>query len=140
MTTTRIYLPLALADLERLRADRSLTGPLNVHAVTPALAAGLPGTDEEEREYVALCDAVEAATGLRARVGDRRVVAAADVVAGVVVPAEGDQPASRMSLPAGLELGRIASFHIDEVAGADDDELLWYDATELDAVIAFGAS
>jgi len=43
-------------------------------------------------------------------------------------------------LAASVPMSRIASFHVDEVAGVatepEVDDLLWYDATELDEVRA----
>ncbi len=143
----RVYLPLALAGLDRLAADREVApGPLRAHAVTAALARAMPGAEEEDREYVALCDAVEAAGGLRGSPGDRRVVAAADVAADVVAEvvegpgevvgevAEGAGARSRVTLSAAVPLRRVVSFHVDEVGGDDDADLLWYDVTELDGL------
>ena len=47
-------------------------------------------------------------------------------------------PVSRVRLVASVPLRRIASFHVDESAEAakdvEADDLLWYDATELDEV------
>jgi hypothetical protein len=146
MSQTRIYVPLALADLDDLARRRALgKAPLAAYTVTDALAAALPTADEEEREYVALSDAAEAAGALRERPGDRRVLAAADVDAVVVTDdsdpghttgrLEGDLSRVRVAEP--VPLPRVVSFHVDEVGGEEDEEMLWYDVTELDELRRF---
>jgi hypothetical protein len=137
MTQTRIYLPLNGSRLQALAASRSLSGaPLAAFAVTSRLERSLPTGEEEEWEYAALCEAVEAAGALRERPDAKRVVAAADVDPAWVVASAGDgTPLSAVEVSEAVPLRRIASFHIDELPGADGTEdLLWYDATELDEV------
>ena len=80
MTQTRIYLPLHAARLRELADTRQLSGPpLAAFAVTASIERSLPMGDEEEWEYIALCEAVAAAGELREKDGAKRVVAAADV-------------------------------------------------------------
>ena len=133
MPLTRVYLPLTPADLAGLAEGRPLgPAPRNAHAVTPAL--GRPGlvTDEEELEHTAWVAATEEAAGASGSEPRRRVIAAADVDAAIVVhPTSPDVP-SRVEVSAPVERRRIVSFHVDEVAGATDPtDLLWYDVTEL---------
>jgi len=139
---TRVYLPLTSADLDALAAGRPLgPAPLAAHAVTPAL--GRPGlvTDEEELEHAAWLAAAQEAANAAGTPGPsgpsgpsprRRVIAAADVDAAVVVhPTAPDVP-SRVEVVAPVERRRIVSFHVDEEAGATEPtDLLWYDVTEL---------
>ena len=133
MPLTRVYLPLTAADLTALAEGRAVgPAPRAAHAVTPAL--GKPGlvTDEEELEHTAWAAAAQEAIGLAGTPPRRRVVAAADVDAAVVVhPTAPDVP-SRVEVSAPVERRRIVSFHVDEEPGATDPtDLLWYDVTEL---------
>ena len=133
MPLTRVYLPLTPADLTGLAEGRPLgPAPRNAHAVTPAL--GKPGlvTDEEELEHAAWVAAAEEAIGAPGSAPRRRVIAAADVDAAIVVhPTSPDVP-SRVEVAAPVERRRIVSFHVDEVAGSTEPtDLLWYDVTEL---------
>ena len=136
MSQTRIYVPLNASRLRELGETRTLAGvPLAAFAVTSRLERLMPLGDEEEWEYAALCDAVEAASWLREKQDAKRVVAAADVEADwVTAGGEGSSPAAG-EVGEALPLRRIVSFHIDEQPGADGaEDLLWYDATELDEV------
>jgi hypothetical protein len=138
MTQTRIYLPLTPADVAQL-AGSGEVAPSSAYAVTPALRSDLPAGDEEEREYVAMGDAVAAAGELRdaaaGAIPGKRVVAAADVdTASVLVsPARPGEARSLVRLAGPVPLRRVVSLHVDEEPGGDDD-LLWYDVTELDVV------
>ena len=142
MTQTRIYLPLTAADVQTLVRSGEVV-PSGAYAVTPALRSQLPSGHEEECEHLAMTDATAAAGALRdARAGDarpdgggRRVVAAADVDAAAVVvtPARPGTPRSAVALQGPVALRRIVSFHLDEGPGGEED-LLWYDVTELDEV------
>jgi len=130
---TRVYLPLTAADLIGLAEGRAVgPAPRAAHAVTAAL--GKPGlvTDEEELEHTAWAAAAQEAIGLAGTPPRRRVVAAADVDAAVVVhPTEPDVP-SRVEVSAPVERRRIVSFHVDEEPGMTEaTDLLWYDVTEL---------
>jgi hypothetical protein len=133
MPLTRVYLPLTPADLTGLAEGRPLgPAPRNAHAVTPSL--GKPGlvTDEEELEHAAWVAATEEAIAAPGSAPRRRVIAAADVDAAIVVhPTSPDVP-SRVEVAAPVERRRIVSFHVDEVAGSTEPtDLLWYDVTEL---------
>ena len=130
----RVYLPLDPAALEILRG-RGEVGPAPVRAhaaLAPSARPGLGG-DDEEREYAAW-SAAAADAAERARRGGRRVVASADVDAAVVRRENDD--ATAVELDAVVALSRIASFHIDEQPGGDVSDLLWYDVTEHDDVVA----
>ena len=133
MSQTRIYVPLNAARLRELNETRTLAeSPLPAFAVTSRLERSMPTGDEEEWEYAALCDAVEAASGLRGTQDAKRVVAAADVEADWVKAAGEASALSAVEVTEALPLPRIVSFHIDEKPGADGaEDLLWYDATEL---------
>lgn len=125
MTTRRVYLPATLRDLEALLADGALPpAPRTAYAVTSGLAASLPRVDQEEREYAAFLDAVDAATA--SANGGRRVVIAADASADHVI----EEAGTRVEISGRLRRGDLASFHVDELVGGDEADLLWYDATE----------
>jgi len=155
---TRIYLPLDNDWLLALTRTRQLGDvPLSAHAVTESLRRALPAADEEELEYAALCDAVDASARRRDGPGERRMVAAADVdrawVTAVGAPdgvpidgaliadadADAAVPESAVWVAHAVPLGQVAAFHVDEAGAADDDELLWYDPTEL-GTFQFSAS
>lgn len=146
MPVVRIYIPVGGHDLEVLSGTGVLkAGPdasRAAFAVTDALVARAPGVDIEDLEYAAFTDAVAAAAKARSRRTDRRVVASADADPDWV-SSGGDVASSAVELVASVPVSRIASFHIDEHAGADTgagdvvdhaDELLWYDVTELEDV------
>ncbi len=103
------------------------------------LRSGKPGlvTDEEELEHAAWVAAAEEAIAPAGTAPRRRVVAAADVDAAIVVhPTSPDVP-SRVEVSAPVERRRIVSFHVDEEPGCSEPtDLLWYDVTELAAVRA----
>jgi hypothetical protein len=134
MTQTRIYVPLTAAGVRRLAADRQIgTGSLRAFAVTGRVERAAPTGDEEEWEYAALTEAVDAATAARGS-QDRRVVAAADVDP-TWVQEQGDTAAS-VQISSPVPLSRVVSFHVDESPGDEGmDDLLWYDATELEEVL-----
>ena len=143
MPQTRIYVPLNLTTLANLSRTRELAGPVvAAHAVTSAFERSLPGTDEEEREYAAMCAAAQAASDLRVAAHDRRIVAAADVpptdVADPVVPHP--DSLSLVDVAGPVRLRHIVSFHVDEIGGTEEVDMLWFDVTELDDVITFAKS
>ena len=137
MTQTRIYLPLTPSDVREL-AERREVGPAPVaaYAVTRRLERSLPTADEEEWEYAALTEAVEAAEAAQGTAVAKRVVAAADVD-----PAWVEDDATRDGLGAvritsTVPLRLVVSLHVDETAGDQGmEDLLWYDVTELDEVL-----
>lgn len=134
MPLIRVYLPLNPSALATLRQTGEV-GPAPVAGHTALAASPRPGigNDDEEREYAAWSAAASDAAD-RAADGARRVIASADVDAAVVQrPAE---DSTAIELGGTIALPRIASFHIDEEPGGDVSDLLWYDVTELDDVIA----
>ena len=138
MTLTRIYLPLNAARLRELAAGGVIAGrPLRAHAVTEAVRAAQPAGDEEEREYSALCDAASSSRLLLEAGESRRIVAAADVDSSLVQEVATGEAAtpSTVEVSEAVPLKRIASFHVDEDGADEDEELLWYDATELSVLV-----
>jgi hypothetical protein len=136
MSPTRIYLPLNAARLRDLATTRVLgPAPLAAHGVTSNVRAGDPNGDQEGWEYVALGEAAEASAASLPAGERRRVVAAADVDDSWVTAADADGVASAVTVSQPVPMQRIASFHVDEKDVADDDELLWYDVTELDGLL-----
>jgi len=139
MSVTRIYVPLNASRLRSLDKNRSLgEAPFLAHAVTQALKAAAMGVGQDQWEYAALGDAVRGSAALLTPGESRRIVAAADVESEVVgSPGPGtciDESAVFISEP--VALNRIASFHVDGDNSCEDDELLWYDVTELPAILA----
>lgn len=137
MTQTRIYLPLDTARMRELAETRSLARvPLGAFAVTGRIERSLPTGDEEEWEYAALCEAAEAASAGRGAARTKRVIAAADVDGDWVSEVSEGAALAAVTVSEPVQLRDIVSFHVDEAPGADGTEdLLWYDATELDEVI-----
>jgi len=137
MTQTRIYLPLNAAGLRRLASDRAVSGsPVRAFAVTDRVERALPAGDEEEWEYAALVEAVEAATLVLPSLDERRMVAAADVEPSWVSGNGAGDSLAAVEVSQPVPLARVVSFHVDETPGDDGmADLLWYDATELDEVL-----
>jgi hypothetical protein len=137
MTQTRVYLPLTPDMVRDLAQSRRIApAPVAAHAVTPRLERALSGAEEEEREYAALCDAAEASGALSAGTVVRRVVAAADVdPSWVEIRGDSSPGLSSVSVTEPVPLRLVASFHVDEVPGRNEEELLWYDVTELPEVV-----
>ncbi|MHB1472959.1 MAG: DUF6912 family protein [Dermatophilaceae bacterium] len=142
MTLIRIYIPLNAAGLRRLAADRVVTGaPFLAHAVTDAVCVSAPGAGQDGWEYSALSDAVLRSAALLTPGERRRIVAAADVATELVgSAAPGDSgdfvEDSAVLILDSVALKRIASFHVDDDEASEDDELLWYDVTELPVILA----
>ena len=139
MTLTRVYVPLNASRLRSLDADRALGGaPFLAHAVTEALRDSAPTAGQDEWEYAALNDAARSSAALLTSAESRRIVAAADVTADLVGSAwpEGSIDESAVSIAEPIELSWIASFHVDDDHSSEDDELLWYDVTELPVILA----
>ena len=138
MVTLRCYLPLSPQQLETLRRDRRLPGPLRACTVTRSIRAALPSGDQEEWEYAAL---QAAALGLAAD-GAPVIVAAVDLVQDSVDASRPEGPQVRIG---DVDLPRVAALHVgDDVITADpgalpgpdeEIELSWYDTTELGQVI-----
>lgn len=139
MTLTRIYIPLNASGLRSLDADRAVAGaPFLAFAVTDEVRIAAPTAGQDAWEYVALSDAALCSAALLASGETRRVVAAADVapeLVGSAAPGD-DIDASAVSILDSVALKRIASFHVDDDDASEDDELLWYDVTELPVILA----
>ncbi|MDP9799555.1 hypothetical protein J2S43_008067 [Catenuloplanes nepalensis] len=135
-----------------------------VHAVTPHLREWYAEGDEEELEYVAFTRAAQSALVLLHRdpqAARRRVVISADLPATALTRGDDQLGSSIMTLGRPLPLGAVAAVHVDSmdavadvtaavdavpaaidgdedaqftVDGAEDHELEWYDATELDRI------
>ncbi|WP_409483547.1 DUF6912 family protein [Arsenicicoccus dermatophilus] len=133
MAVRRTYLPLDLDDLRALHDRGEVTAAAleGACAVTAAVARELPDDDEEEREYDALreCAAV-AAERAGAR---RRVIAAADLAPAGVADVPDGYAFVRVTSP--VRLGQLVSFHVDETTAHEDEDLLWYDVSELAEVL-----
>lgn len=143
---TRVYLPLNMRQLRTLSAERYLSdGELEGFAVTVALVAALPSSEDEEgHEYAALQEAA-----LAAAVRGGLVVLAADVdSAQVEEPGQADnvedhgaageqmsQSPGRVVVREGVALRRVVSVQVLDPANERDPsadlELSWYDVTEL---------
>ncbi len=142
MTLTRIYIPLNAAGLRRLDADRAVTGaPFLAYAVTDAVRASAPAAGQDQWEYSALGDAVLRSAELLSPREKRRLVAAADVeseLVGSAVPSDSGDfiEDSAVLILESVALNRIASFQVDADEASEDDELLWYDVTELPVILA----
>jgi len=137
-TVTRIYIPLNASGLRSLSSRGAVGGgPLTAHAVTERVRASDPAGGQDEWEYTALNDAAGTSAGLLTGGESRRIVAAADVSSDCVGPAVPADSAdeSAVSISDSVALKRIASFHVDG-DDAQDDDLLWYDVTELPVVLA----
>lgn len=126
----RVYLPLLVGELAEVLATGHLPAR-RAHGVTGPLRSLDPGADEEDLEFEAMCQALDAA---RALGPGRRVVAAADTGAredaGEGALLEGDEP---------LPVSDVVSFHVEDGAGelgSGYDDLLWYDVTELDGLVS----
>ncbi len=137
MTSTRIYIPLNASGLRSLDGDRALgSAPFLAQAVTEALQASAPSGVQDEWEYIALYEAARSSAELLTSAESRRIVAAADVDEEVVGPAPaGSIDDSAVSITEPVALNRIASFHVDGDNADEDDDLLWYDVTELPLIL-----
>lgn len=144
---TRVFVPLTAELLRLLVTDGAVPSPLAAFSVTSELRMAMPGADQEDLEYAALCDAADASPGFGP--GSWRLVAAADVVTPaplVELPAPpADSPVqssvessveSSIDLTAPLAQADVASFHVAEPGAAQDQELSWYDVSELAVVLA----
>lgn len=119
----RVYLPVTLPLLSRLRSDGELrlrAGPAAAeptgHAVTPQLREWYAEADEEELEYAAFTRAAQDSLHLLS--GDpqappRRAVVAVDLPAQSVVPLDGELGSSVVRAPAVLALADVAAIHVD---------------------------
>lgn len=137
MQHRRIYLPLTADQLRALARTRTLPAPLDGFTagaqgrVDGRLA---PSAATEEAEYLAF----RTAAG-EPRKGARRIVASADASQDAIqeseVPAGDPVPVTTSEE---LPLRQVSSIHIDQDPATEDGEpdLLWYDVTELDLIVA----
>ena len=137
MTQTRIYVPLLADAVRRLATDRELgPAPVAAFGVTERIERADPTGLEEEWEYAVLTEAVDAAALLQGTRVAKRVVAAADVDPEWVSTDGSRGGLGSVTVASTVPLARIVSFHVDETAGDQGmEDLLWYDATELDEVL-----
>ena len=162
----RVYVPATVPMLTALRADGRLgSGPLEAHAVTPALREWYAEGDEEELEYVAFTRAAQGALHLLRldpRAPRRRVVISADVPSTALVREDVELGSSTVRLPQPVSLSEVAAIHVDSadaaeavgaaaevvdeaaagdpdaqftVDSAEDHELEWYAVSELDELV-----
>lgn len=139
MTTVRCYVPLSPDQLETLRAERHLPGPLRASTVTAAVREADPSADVEEWEYTAL---QEAAADLLEH-GRPVIVAAVDLTRDQVLEQVPGAPATVTVVA--VDLPRVAALHLgDDVVTGDraslpttgeEIELSWYDTTEIGHVV-----
>lgn len=123
----RVYLSAGTAGLSDLADGGALPAVTPAFAVTAQARSAGPGLDEEELEY----EAFRAAEDHLREAGEIPVVVSADVPAAHVVD-EGD--GHRVRLVEGVELTAVVCLHAAQPGAGEDEELLWYDATELPAL------
>jgi hypothetical protein len=134
---TRIYIPLNAAGLRALSTKGAVEGaPFPAHAVTDMLREAAPAAGQDGWEYAALNDAAHSSAALLTPGETLRIVAAADVSSELVGPPPPGVYAfeSAVTVSDSVALRRIASIHVDGDPSQDDD-LLWYDVTELPVVL-----
>lgn len=133
---TRVYCRVQGADLRAwaAREQVDLAGR-PAHAVTPRVRAAFPDDDEEELEYAALWSAAQRPEPSDPTGG--RVIAALDVPAQWVSPCGGEDPdrGFEVDLDRPLPASRLVALHVLPADAGEDDELSWYDAAELDALL-----
>lgn len=148
----RVYLPATLAELQHV--SPVILQPRVAHGVTAELRALWPDEDDEGWEYAAQAAAADGSLLLLA--GDPgapplRVLVAADVPDACVRGLDDAPVPSALQVVCAVELGQVASVHVDEPAAAVDVEaaaagdeaaierleerdLLWYDVSEIDEI------
>jgi len=145
MTLIRIYIPLNASGLRSLDADGVVTGaPFLAHAVTDAVRVSAQAAGQDGWEYSALSDAALRSAALLTPGETHRIVAAADVAPEIVgsaapgdsIDADDFVEESAVLILDSVELKRVASFHVDGDEASEDDDLLWYDVTELPVILA----
>jgi len=164
----RVYLPATVPALAALHRSGELAPPLPAHAVTPALREWYAEGDEEELEYVAFTRAAQAALRLLwtdPAAPRRRVVVSADLPKGAVERSDMDLGSSVVQISAPVPLAAVVAIHVDGAAaeaavaaaaavieeavagdpdaqftvdGTEDNELEWYDVSELPSLPSIG--
>jgi hypothetical protein len=155
----RIFVPTSVKDLFILRHN-GFIAPVTAYAVTGGLRESYAEGDADELEYAASAQAAHASLRLVEVTDPRRVVVAADVPDSAVRVLPGELGEVEVAVDVRLEL--VASVHVDDVEaaadvaaavqaldaasagdedagfvvdGAEGHELLWYDVSELDALL-----
>lgn len=126
----RIYVPATLDELDAVDVGRTSArwslAPRQVHGVTKALAAELPGEDDEGVEYAAFLDAAAASLALLAARPDApplRAVVTVEVPDDALEPptdADPDTAASTLRLADRVPDVPIVCVHADEPDAAPD--------------------
>lgn len=125
----RVYLPLLVGELDEV-AREGVTPLRTAYGVTAELRALDPGADEEDLEFEAMCQALD---GARSLGPGRRVVVAADAA-----DRKGSGTGAELAGQESVPVTDVVSFHVEEhagEAGTGYDDLLWYDVTELAALV-----
>ena len=137
MTQTRIYVPLLPDAVRRLAADREIgPAPVAAFGVTERIERADPTGLEEEWEYAALTEAADAAALLQGTTVAKRVVAAADVDPGAVSSDGTRESLAAVTVASPVSLRRWCRSTSTRRPGDQGmEDLLWYDATELDEVL-----
>ncbi len=129
----RVYLAVGEKGLARLAEGGAIEpGEARVAAVTDAVREAFPDDDEEEREYDALLTAAE-------MVQDGRVVvAAADVPPSWVAPLAAGEGIDgfEVTLQRPVSGEHLVSLHALPPDAGEDEELSWYDVSELGRLAA----
>lgn len=161
----RVYVPATVPLVATLRDSGELVAAAPAHVVTPALREWYVEGDEEELEFVAFSRAAQEALRLLhadPAAPRRRVVISADLPSGQVTADNRDLGTSAVRLQGAIPVTAIAAFHIDHrdaetdvaaaaeavdaaaagdpdaqftVDSAEDHDLLWYAAAEIDDVL-----
>ena len=129
----RVYVAMLVDELAQVLVSGHLPQRA-AHGVTPGLRALDPGADDEDLEFEAMCQALDAARSLGS---GRRVVAAADAPEREA-RTDGGAGSALLEDETGLPLSDVVSFHVEEGAGSVGtgyDDLLWYDVTELSDLV-----
>ncbi|MFC0007424.1 DUF6912 family protein [Micromonospora siamensis] len=159
----RVYVPATVPMLARLHAEGLRAS--EAHAVTRDLREWYAEGDEEELEYVAFTRAAQDALLLLREdtsAPRRRVVVSVDLPAAAVERADGVLGSSLVLLSAPVPAAAVAALHVDgaeavgdvtaavdvarealagdpdaqfTVDSAEDHELEWYDASELELLL-----
>ncbi|MDG4793157.1 hypothetical protein [Micromonospora sp. WMMD1082] len=159
----RVYVPATVPMLAGL-PEHGLAVP-QAHAVTPTLREWYAEGDEEELEYVAFTRAAQDALQLIRHdpaAPRRRVVVSADLPPATIGRGDGELGSSVVELRAPVPVSAVAAIHVDgadaaadiaaaaqvvlealagdpdaqfTVDGAEDHELEWYDASELESLL-----
>ena len=131
----RVYVATTIGGLRALRSN-GISAPVVAHTVTAALREWYAEADDDELEYAAL-SAAEDASLLLLVPGEpaRRVVVAAEVPDSWVRAANRPDDPSSVLVDLPVPLALVVSMHLDGVDAAHDEELLWYDVTELDDLL-----